>query len=379
MISSLPFPIWNQRDPRWANQRLGTVNGTTIGQYGCLITAISMLNRGFDPSGVLYYPSNVDDLFTNQNGYANGNLVIWTAIRRILPNVAIIDHDNCASTPAPLGKIRDLLDKGGACILRVGFGGKPANMHWLLAVGYANDDIIFNDPWYGDQVGFNTRRYGTGIASADILEVYYFGDAIADPPVFKPEAPIAKLPAENPVSLPTLEPVVEPVPEPVEEPLPTPAPEPQIEKEPEPTPEWVTTWVHDITIPPQVVSVPVAAIVDVETGLTVGTLAQGERVKPLAGYFRANDVIYVRTQSALERGRWTGLRQLDIRDYQPPTGGVIDGIQAPVEQSVYEDVIETAATEIYSATKSVAELVFGLLSYPLRLPAIINKYLKRSN
>jgi hypothetical protein len=359
MISPVQFPLWNQRDPKWAGQRLGTKDGTTIGGYGCLLTCIAMMNRGFDPLSPILWPNNVDDLFTNQNGYANGNLVIWTAIRRILPNVALLDHDNCATVPAPIDKIRDLLNRGGACVLRVGFGGNSANMHWLLANGYDGNDIIFHDPWYGDESRFASHRYGAGVAATDILEVYYFGDAIADPPVYKPEAPIAKLPAENPIPLPTSEPVVVPVAEPVDEPLPTPAPEPQIEKEPEPTPEWVGTWRVQPEKERSVVNPIGAKVIDMETTVVIATLPAGYAVKDIAGFFTFQNTEWARTKWAVDNNKWTAVRATDLSSPTleiPVVKKDIDNIFTDISPQALESSFVDLATEIKQNSSNLAAL-----------------------
>jgi hypothetical protein len=200
MISPYSIPRWSQRDPRWSGQRLGLHNpkggDQTIGQAGCLITAISMMNAGYDPNNWLQ-PNQVDDLFSGNNGYASYNLVIWNAINRLLPNCATAGQVFCATSPAPVEDIKAHLEAGQLAILQVGFAGNPSNMHFLLAVGHDGFDLIFNDPWYGDQSRFASNRYGTGDPVKDILAVHYFSDAIPEP--VKPATPVAARPAEAPL------------------------------------------------------------------------------------------------------------------------------------------------------------------------------------
>ena len=66
MITSFAVPIFSQRDPRWARQRLGTVDGTSIGSHGCLITSIAMMDDAFDPNNP-WTPARVDDEFTDKH------------------------------------------------------------------------------------------------------------------------------------------------------------------------------------------------------------------------------------------------------------------------------------------------------------------------
>lgn len=197
MISTLPIPKWSQRNPGWSGQRLGTQgSNVTIGQSGCLITSIAMMNAGFDPSNQLN-PAQIDNLFSDNGGYANSNLIVWNSINRLLPNCNLNRQAFCTNSPAPIEDIRGHLDGGGLCIVQVGFGGNASNMHYLLVVGYNGSDIMFFDPWYGDGSSFATsRRYGTGDSSKDILAVHFFSDAI--PPV-KADVPVAARPIEQPL------------------------------------------------------------------------------------------------------------------------------------------------------------------------------------
>lgn len=197
MLSPFNIPNWSQRDPQWAGQRLGTQgSATTIGQSGCLITCISMMNAAFNPSADSL-PNHIDDLFSDNNGYANANLVIWNAINRILPDCSTQGEINCINSPAPIADIKAHLDVNHLAILQVGFGGNPNNMHFVLACGYDGDDIIFMDPWWGDRNRFASKRYGSGNAATDILFVHYFADGSPEP--VKPSTPVAPRPVEQPM------------------------------------------------------------------------------------------------------------------------------------------------------------------------------------
>lgn len=312
MITPFNIPQWSQRNPAWAKQRLGVVNGTTIGGQGCLITSIAMMNAGFTES-ILTHPAAVDDLFTNRGGYANGNLVLWNSISRLLPQCGLMRQAFCTNTPAPVADIKHHLDITGLCILQVGFGGIAANMHYVLAVGYDGDNIIFNDPWYGDQSSFASRRYGTGNSAADILAVHFFGDSV---PNFKAEVPVAPRPIEIPPA------IVEPTPAPpVEAPIPTPVPETPVEppvpvvipvEEVKPTPEWVTTW-REESVHSRRVSMPQGTdVIDMETGKVLYHLEEGTEIKEIVGYFTYQNTEWARTKYSLDNNKWNGVHASDL-------------------------------------------------------------------
>jgi hypothetical protein len=393
MISSLPVPLFNQRDPRWASQRLGIEgSAVNIGQAGCCITCVSMANGAFDPSANSL-PNHIDDLFSanpkgkSSDGYADCNLVIWNAINRILPSMSTQGAIYCLNTPAPVYDIKAHLDVNHLAILQVGFGGNPKNMHFVLAVGYNGDDIIFHDPWYGDQVSFASKRYGTGDSSKDILAVHYFADGTPDP--VKPPVPVAARPIENPV--PPVDPQPVPTPEPVITPVevPNPQPSPQVENS-----EWEQSWVHDTTIAPKVVAVPSADVFDPVSGQVVKQLHGGEPVAPIAGYFKTQGNTYYRTQWSFENNKWNGILQSDVKDIDqitpPPTntGVPVDSIQPPASVEPTGSIFDEDGPELPTPPASTAQIdsgavvfgwakaLLGLLLTPLRFAGAINNVIK---
>jgi hypothetical protein len=193
-------PVLSQHDPRYGSQRLGTQNGATIAGQGCGITCIAMANTGFNP-GDNRLPNNIDDIFTNQGGYVgydpqgnihrspwqSGNsgcdLIDWGAVTRLLPNVNVVANANYpAGTPADLPRIKQHIDGGGLVILQVFYGGNPANMHFVLALGYKGDDIEVNDPENGKRSAFSSKLYGTGDARQDIFAAHFVIDGTPDTP-----------------------------------------------------------------------------------------------------------------------------------------------------------------------------------------------------
>ena len=73
--------MYSQRDPKWANNKLGTSNHT-IGQSGCVITSICnlLLKHGYEIT-----PDEANERIKNAGGYANGNLIIWSKLKDALP------------------------------------------------------------------------------------------------------------------------------------------------------------------------------------------------------------------------------------------------------------------------------------------------------
>lgn len=306
MITSVT--LYNQRDRRWGNLQLGTVDGTTIGGYGCLISSIAMAQSLFGPDQP-YDPGTVNRLFTENKGYANGNLVIWTAIPRILPNITYLGARYSEYSAAPTEELKGHLDRGGLALIEVAFRGvafdskgNRINRHWLLANGHDDQGIIKADPWYGDVTNFTAKdehgafRYGTGNSTLDILTIHYLGDATPQAPVADPpQTPVAKLPTENPI----------PAPEPVGSDLTPGKGGIEIEWEPLEAPVQRT------------VAREGAHGVDVTTGQTVVQNVPVGTVVDVAGYFTAGGVSFARTVYSLSVERWVGL---PIAYFEEPTG-----------------------------------------------------------
>lgn len=120
----------SQRDPRWKSLKLGTSNGT-IGEFGCTITALSMV--------LGTTPDVVNERLLSVNGYAQGNLVIWAKIEEAFPGIKIKrvwTYDNA-----------DVLKNVPNVLVEV--DGKPIGgfRHWVVYIG--NKKAI--DPWDGTE------------------------------------------------------------------------------------------------------------------------------------------------------------------------------------------------------------------------------------
>lgn len=155
----LQVPIYGQRDPQVAATLLGTSN-STIGDYGCLLTALAMLCK--------YYGKNVDPISLNQmliniGGYLNGNLYKWyEGITKIFSDIVLtkLQITTYKLTDVDFNAIKAEIDAGRPVIIEVDFNPSTAiaDMHFVLLTGYDGDTYYVNDPWYGDNANLN--RYG---------------------------------------------------------------------------------------------------------------------------------------------------------------------------------------------------------------------------
>jgi uncharacterized protein YdcH (DUF465 family) len=178
-MRSLP-QIYSQRDDRWKNQRLGTVDGTTIGAYGCYVTSDAMVASYY---GRIVTPASLDDLFTTQGLYVNGNMLTDDQLHKAFSDIQYLQTFNYATTSADLGKLRDLLsDPTISVIIEVDFDHNPTDgiqTHFMVAVACDGSSIMIADPWQlPGSIDLFTKNYGNNPAQTILKFVVYKGTPV---------------------------------------------------------------------------------------------------------------------------------------------------------------------------------------------------------
>lgn len=167
----LPITPLSQRDTRWASQRLGTVNGITIGSHGCVITSMSMMANYYNHP---ILPNQLNDFLTSNRLYYDGDLFVNGSITKLFSDIKFDKVVFCDTTPAPVGEIKKYLDAGKPVVVALINQGIR---HYILVVGYEGERIFVNDPWQGDQVAINDR-WGDPVRK--ILQINFFsGPSVA--------------------------------------------------------------------------------------------------------------------------------------------------------------------------------------------------------
>lgn len=171
----------SQRDTRWAKTLLGNSNTSTIGAYGCLVASMAMLAgltpdvlnmrmkpRGFQPAG-----SSCEACAATFD------------VQKFVPSAPALASVTASypTRPFPKTEITQLvahLREGKLAIVEVDMVPYPRNnqidQHFVLAVGTYGFDgaeqIVINDPWFGDQTTL-TPRYGATLQAALVRAIYY--------------------------------------------------------------------------------------------------------------------------------------------------------------------------------------------------------------
>lgn len=127
----------SQRDPRWANIKLGT-SDKTIASHGCTITVLAMI-IGTTPDVVNARLNTLPKDAEGNTGFAQGNLVYWSRIEEAFPGIKVRrvwSYDNA-----------DVLASVPNVIVQVNGAPIGVPMHFVRFVG--NKKI--HDPWDGQE------------------------------------------------------------------------------------------------------------------------------------------------------------------------------------------------------------------------------------
>jgi len=153
----------SQRDPRWANIRLGwgDTNTSTIGSHGCTITALAML-AGLTPKEVNERLIAVKGYAAHQNTPKTFNLILWSKIKEAIPWLEFEWRNYTYSGAADNKRVADAIAKNGGCLVAVDgskIGGNTKDGHWVLYIG--NQRMV--DTWDGTEKP-TTHYPATGFA-----------------------------------------------------------------------------------------------------------------------------------------------------------------------------------------------------------------------
>jgi len=172
-------PVFTQRSPLWARERLGSDLVDTIGSSGCALTAVSMVQAAF---GYQTNPHLLNQWLTQHGGYIENDAILWRTamgptagavrlkrvhIPGIVPQLRTDDQDSDDHPNA--GVIRQELAAGNLVVVEVRLHG---NMHFVVLTAAAGQDFAINDPWYGDRTTLG-RRYGSYESAVYSARVYY--------------------------------------------------------------------------------------------------------------------------------------------------------------------------------------------------------------
>lgn len=161
----LQMPLWSQKDPRWANERMGYTY-LTMGQEGCLVTNVASYMSFF---GIDTDPLRYNQLLTARYGYLYDevkkqytNRMYWKMPEKLWPGkVAMAEYSwfNNGVGWEPFAE--KMIQSGRPVLAQVDMiPGGPMNQHWVILLGKINNLWYCSDPWYGTISALNARYTG---------------------------------------------------------------------------------------------------------------------------------------------------------------------------------------------------------------------------
>ena len=170
-MKNLPV-LYSQRDPKWAAQRLGTVNGSTIGDFGCYVTAFAMLACYY---GHTLTPADLDNILTDKGYYVSGNLMQDKNLQSVFADCIYQGSISYANVPADLNKLKDLLaDANTMVVLEVDFNPSLVGVqtHFVVAVSCDGSTVKIADTWTGTIKTLDSSNYGDAKTTIQKYVVY---------------------------------------------------------------------------------------------------------------------------------------------------------------------------------------------------------------
>lgn len=188
------FQRFSQTDPRWKNVQLGFDPESTIGQYGCLLTCMTMAATGF---GFSETPDSLNSKFKalGPNAGFKDAFVIPYSIARVLSGVTLKRSSDFSNQPAPMADVDASLAAGYPVIVEVDYSNAPDyQYHWIMLYAKQDGDYLLQDPWpyppNGGQVWLSRSQYAfAGTPDKIILAAMWLEGPIKAPAVTAPTTP----------------------------------------------------------------------------------------------------------------------------------------------------------------------------------------------
>lgn len=158
----LDVPLYGQRDPVWAEDKLGKC-ATTLGKEGCAVTSVAMVLKYY---GIQTDPKDLNNWLNNtKGGYSKGCLINWKIAAGRSAGTVTWEGRGSAN----LEKIKSELDNGYPVIAQVVMS---KSQHFVVITGYSDNTFYINDPWYKDESTIN-ERYGTPDKAIQSTRLYH--------------------------------------------------------------------------------------------------------------------------------------------------------------------------------------------------------------
>ena len=148
--SPYAIPLYGQAWWPWAGDQLGWISGSTIGRYGCALTACAMDRTFF--GGYTVNPRDLN-VWLKANGGFWADLIIFSRVRGWK---GTYDY---SMRSADLNTINRLLDQGNLLVAQTYLPPRRTQLHFVLITAHSGYQYSINDPIDGQRSTFSAR-YG---------------------------------------------------------------------------------------------------------------------------------------------------------------------------------------------------------------------------
>jgi hypothetical protein len=157
----LPVPVYNQANPAWAKDKLGSSTSVTIGQQGCAVTCYAMMVSYYHQMS--FTPGAANRFLRNNGGFSQGTLLNWPVGGRL----AGLNYNrrNFRSTQEAISVLATFLAYGKPVTVEVRRNGRQ---HFVAVVGWNGRDFIANDPDGGRRINL-FAKYGTPLGTRALV------------------------------------------------------------------------------------------------------------------------------------------------------------------------------------------------------------------
>ena len=152
-------PHYQQRDPRWAGDRLGDTS-QTLGAVGCLVSSLAM---GSSALGAPVEPAELNRRLGALHGYTREAWLIWDTVRPATGGAVDV-----AVHAQPTHEAMDAaLERGELPVVKFFLpSGAP---HWVLVVGKDGEEYLIQDPLVPEPHVIRLGDRATTIVSVRVL------------------------------------------------------------------------------------------------------------------------------------------------------------------------------------------------------------------
>jgi hypothetical protein len=186
----MPIKQFSQTDPQWKGTVLGFDNTSTIGVYGCLLTAFTMVATHYGAQDLT--PAILNEKMKSVGGFQAGTAyIIGGLLGKVVPGLSV-DYRQAHGVPAPMAEIDASLAQNRPVIAEVDWSPSAGlQTHYVVLYSRDGSEYLAYDPYpypvTKGQIKLTKSKYATVAGTKDpakmITGVFFTrGGGVTPPP-----------------------------------------------------------------------------------------------------------------------------------------------------------------------------------------------------